>query len=165
MEVIASVIAAKASTRGEIEGHGEGYVRMNWRELSAGRALDKYVAERIGWRIIPSEHVHPSGRPANYVLVDEKGQEIAWLDKSDDDMDRYESPYNAYSTDANAALTLWDSDYHWAVFPDPDQPGKFCATHPCLRDYDVGIETADTAAHAITRSWLAFGDKTNGCLK
>jgi hypothetical protein len=128
---------------------------MNWRELPAGRGLDRIIAERLGYTVQFNENngyyylVRPDGTKAiNY------GTEWAAWEASP-----------AFSVDANAAIALWDNDYHWAIFPDPDQPGKFCATHPCSRDYDVGIETADKPAEAISRSWLAWGDKTNGCSK
>lgn len=106
----------------------------NWREMSAGRDLDKIVAKRLG-------HVDPTN--GEYLVPKfAAGWEFC--------------PY--YSTDANAALALWTDDPKWSVFPDPDQPGKFCGVCPGLLEYDAGIETGDSPAHAIVKSWLLWGD-------
>lgn len=144
---------------------------MNWRELPAGRDLDRVIAERLGWKVVKVTWSPESSADSGwmYCLVSPDGvyahggsmnEDEAWIIPSHE---HHVVSLKHYSTDANVAMTLWDNGYHWAVFPDPDQPGRFCATHPCAREYDVGIESGSTPAEAISRSWLAFGDKTNGC--
>ena len=125
---------------------------MDWGEIEAGPALDRAVAEQIGWhvrRIVP-------GRQVRYQLIRPDGElegtfnaeQDAWL----------EVP--SYSTNLKAALGLVEgSDGEFLLRRAAD--GGWWA--------EIGTTTLDaatrSAAEAIARAWLASraaGDSGGG---
>ena len=125
---------------------------VDWRALPAGGAVDRIIAERLGYTVHRGADLWyylqaPDGsHVCNYCGI----AALAW------------DGVPAYSTDANAALALWDNDSRWAVYPawiEDKGRGKFCATFPGYGDQDAGDEYADTPALAIVRAWLQFTEK------
>lgn len=109
--------------------------RIDWRTLPAGRELDRVIAERLGDY---TPYINVGGRVI-------------------------ENFPPAYSTDANAALSLWSDDYRWSIsptevsadFPVEDE-SRFQASYPRSGNPDRSHEWADTPALAICRAWLTW---------
>ena len=97
----------------------------NWRALPAGRELDREIAERLGWQ-------------SRIVGV---GGAVAWA----------EVPW--YSTDVNAALSLWKSA-NVRFLLQFEAATKFWLAWYDEPEHPQGV--ADSAALAICRAWLAW---------
>lgn len=143
-----------------------------WRTME-GRALDRVVAERLGWHMKPGGGVL-FGKPFQTVyLVSPDGIETSlgehavvdpwkWALVSSeyaDEDDHIGIPtIPAFSTDANAALSLpLDKGASLRLFsPDDDSPDEWEAV--CCKGSSIERAFAPTPALAICRAWLAYQD-------
>lgn len=133
----------------------------NWREMPAGRELDRVIAERVGWAVECHKVVYPTSSSYDYYrLIGPNGEEkrdydipeAAWQD----------APH--YSTDANAALSLPTADLYFIDLHGPHSENSLW--HAFIEwgysdeedEYPSFRAEADTAALAVCRAWLAWKD-------
>lgn len=121
--------------------------KANWREMPAGRELDRLIAERLGHPTF-TEPIPESERD----LYKPGITELSWMR-----VNGIPIPVPHYSTDANAALSLIEgteegNDYllrklntGWHIHAYWGDSGKITATEP-------------TIALAVCRAWLAYQD-------
>ena len=128
-------------------------MKTDWREMSAGRELDRVVAERLGWtdiaprydrfdehEISPLQGIPPSGGTTYYVI-------------------------GRYSTDADAALALLEGCFYTLRGTPDSYEGEML--YRCSIDGKAGdgvilpsikYTVAKTPALAIVRAWLSWKD-------
>ncbi len=142
--------------------------RIDWRTATAGRALDRIVAEACGWECKLNGYgdhwrlISPNGD-----YVDEQAHfydpEDMWL----------VAPIPAFSTSADAAFTLFASlpddctpRLVRMLQPMGDHMGHIWKGRIITNGLDVTVDVieceADTPALAICRAFLSWKDKGNG---
>lgn len=141
----------------------------DWRGLPAGNALDRLMAERLGWRIaenadLPDKElwpwlaVSPNGRLVALDVsrqnpLDEAWDNAFWAPEGDPIIPRF-------SRDANAELPLDDVQMETYQFYGNHFTARISVPHSSsLRDIDVPLEEADTLALVRVRAYLAWGDR------
>lgn len=126
---------------------------VDWRTLPAGRVLDRVIAERLGWTLIGFDDPFWRHRQRDDAAVGDYWRTSEGARK-----------LPAFSTDANAALTLWGLNSHWSLNPDANDNGVHFEGYYPYADNEYGemCELADTPALAICRAWLAWMDAKEG---
>lgn len=116
---------------------------QNWRDLPAGRDLDRLVAEKAGYRV---QHDHP-----DYILWSADGDFV--VRQPDEYLAWRHVPH--YSTSVDAALALVPGgDIAFELYRD-ENTGDWWAEFDGW--YDEG---SPWPALAIVRAWLAWKDGT-----
>lgn len=127
----------------------------DWRDLPAGRELDRLIAERLGWRV-DLEHGDVYDQDGEFVPPDDRR---TW-DRNPSENELW-SQVPEYSTDLNAATTLL-AHFFWRLTGTPDMKTNevhYYCTFDSHTDY-AGMDTihvyAPTVALAICRAWLTW---------
>lgn len=145
----------------------------NWKNLT-GDALNKVVAERIGYRVVSL-----NDNPFGYIVKTMTVYFLAPPEMRLDDLQIwhkimaggnyvlcYDDPARAWANmnrnwagDLNHAITLWTDDYRWGLCPSDDIPGQFSASFPGWNgDQDAGWVTEKSPATGICYAWLSWKD-------
>lgn len=149
-------------------------VKADWRTLSAGRALDRVVAERLGWKmVIRTEDDIDEWWVVRGEIEAELLGKVGDFDSDDalwvQAFTTYECANDSalphYSTDASAALALLQGiGLPWMLAEEPDTPfiRAFIGERnddPERMYYHAATGAANTPALAIVRAWLAWKDE------
>lgn len=124
----------------------------DWRTMEAGRELDRVVAERLGWRI-DIENGDVYDEKGDYIPSDNPYGESREIGYTENEL---WGRCSHYSTDANAALALYDGCRIELKAEPPDDWTCFLVIESPV--YGEWRGEADTAALAIVRAWLAWKD-------
>ena len=122
---------------------------QNWRDLPAGRELDRLVAEKAGYRV---QHDHP-----DYILWSADGDFV--VRQPDEYLAWRHVPHYSTSVDAALTLPLNPGEYGWALKIVPDFSGGL--VWAMIID-DAGqtvsrcIQPARLIALAMVQTWLAW---------
>lgn len=125
---------------------------MDWRELPAGFELDRYIAERLGWR------VELNGWKDKWNITSPDGKYRESIPEFYDPNELWiKAPIPEYSGDTNAALSLLESLTVWHITK--TGPGGIIVD---LWDNPVSSiayrhDTQDIPM-AICRAWLTWKD-------
>jgi hypothetical protein len=131
----------------------------NWRDLPAGRDLDRAIAERLGWRVenfnprpngimiktINSWMLLPPGKDADWWIRDPHAGYVSERDAW--------AHSQAYSTDLNAAMTLLDTAPQWGVTRTFEHFDCYIAPGNGVLNY---YGRAETPALAVCRAWIRW---------
>lgn len=121
----------------------------DWREMQAGRELDRVVAEAMGHvvnieRMLTNPHFGTATKLIiEYYLNGERGasEQLAH-----------------YSTDLNAAISLINGGTSF-VLSQIDGEGWQCSI---IQQLGIGYSKAETPALAVCRAFLSWKETTNG---
>lgn len=131
---------------------------QNWRDLPAGRELDRLVAERVGYEIVEDFGM---GGPSYTALL--PGSVVMELPRAFGEDEAWEQVTPHYSTSVDAALTLPLREHGWTLKIVPDFSGGLVwATITGDEGLVVSVYVlpARLIAQAMCYAWLAWKDGT-----
>lgn len=127
--------------------------KMDWREMGAGRPIDRLIAERLGWQF--------ERRPNGFFAMVKPNGVIgpAYARQKDSEHD-----LPLYSTDLNAAFTLLSTELglEWNLFSEDDDRITCELGHWFDERYPIEQReqaTEKTAALAICKAWLKWMER------
>jgi hypothetical protein len=133
-------------------------VTTNWREMEAGRELDRLIAEKVGWRFEREPYFNPESTlvysPEGVEMYHQSG---IWTPVFAGEEVHKVIPH--YSTDLNAAITLANGIVEFNLFKGRkvDTEGSPTDGWICTISDPKNFDSAwaDTPALAICRAFLA----------
>ena len=128
--------------------------KANWREMEAGRELDRVIAERLGWSEIEQRQLWFED------AYDDGWEQRLFGKRTGESVG--DDPVPEYSTDANAALSLPLGEaefFQLHVIPGGNTAARvYVPVSSRLSEAEPPFEISDTPALAICHAWLAYQD-------